>query len=183
MAKNDQFDQEESELKAIWIECHRKGMFPSDIPERPDIVYANEGWTNWHDWMLDQGVDMDDSNTKESVVKALADMTDYCYACIMTDKHGIDHICGFSRTFSGMQEVASCYRDVCEEEDIEGMTFHGKFERWSRNSFVQFLLGLKKNGTQWTYVLHGFIYEDTAIQIHTPDDIDDIIAQTDFHGQ
>jgi hypothetical protein len=57
MEKNNHFNKEESELKAIWIECHRKGMFPSDIPERPDLVYADEGWISWHHWMLDQDID------------------------------------------------------------------------------------------------------------------------------
>jgi hypothetical protein len=27
------------------------GKKPDDIPDRPDIVYANSGWKGWADWL------------------------------------------------------------------------------------------------------------------------------------
>ena len=47
---------------ALWLEreyiCEQAWLYyvqthdiPDDIPARPDLVYANEGWWGWQDWI------------------------------------------------------------------------------------------------------------------------------------
>lgn len=34
-----------------WIEYHKSGKRPLDIPASPSVVYKHKGWVSWHDWV------------------------------------------------------------------------------------------------------------------------------------
>src|SRR5262249_30654704 len=34
-----------------WLAYAKSGQKPDDIPFKPDIRYADQGWTNWGDWL------------------------------------------------------------------------------------------------------------------------------------
>jgi hypothetical protein len=34
-----------------WREYSRSGMRPSDIPSNPAVVYKDDGWAGWDDWL------------------------------------------------------------------------------------------------------------------------------------
>ena len=37
--------------KQAWFKYIATHDTPDDIPARPDLVYANEGWRGWKDWI------------------------------------------------------------------------------------------------------------------------------------
>ena len=41
----------EEECKQTWLAYVATHGIPNDIPARPDLVYANEGWQGWQDWL------------------------------------------------------------------------------------------------------------------------------------
>ena len=41
----------EEECKQAWCAFIATHEIPDEIPTRPDLVYANEGWKGWQDWL------------------------------------------------------------------------------------------------------------------------------------
>lgn len=41
----------EETCKYAWLIFFATNEMPNDIPARPDVVYANEGWRGWQDWL------------------------------------------------------------------------------------------------------------------------------------
>lgn len=37
--------------KQAWFKYIATHDIPDDIPARPDLVYANDGWQGWQDWI------------------------------------------------------------------------------------------------------------------------------------
>ena len=43
--------QREEICKQAWFKYISTHDIPDGIPARPDLVYANEGWRGWQDWI------------------------------------------------------------------------------------------------------------------------------------
>ena len=41
----------EEECEMAWREYCKSGRKPGNIPENPDVVYKDEGWKAWQDWI------------------------------------------------------------------------------------------------------------------------------------
>jgi hypothetical protein len=41
----------EEAARLVWLEYCASGKKPADIPANPDVVYADEGWAGWCDWL------------------------------------------------------------------------------------------------------------------------------------
>lgn len=103
--------------------------------------------------------------------KNLMNQNDYCYACVAVSSTGQEHICGFSRTFAGLNNIKEDYIGACKDEKIEGMSFSAP-ERWSRQNIIDFFTDLNKKNVKWSYLFHGFITGEDKMYLDTPNDID-----------
>ena len=112
--------------------------------------------------------------------KKLMDENDYCYACVAVSSTGEKHLCGFSKTSAGLEEVREAYISACQDEDIEGMTFTTP-ERWSRNQIIEFFTVLKEENVEWAYLFYGFITGEDKKFLNTPDDIDGFLSLKELY--
>ena len=49
--KPAEWRRREEICKQMWFDFIESHNLPEDIPVRPDLVYANEGWNGWQHWM------------------------------------------------------------------------------------------------------------------------------------
>lgn len=45
------WSRREEMCKRVWLNYVETHGIPDDIPVRPDLVYADEGWRGWQDWL------------------------------------------------------------------------------------------------------------------------------------
>lgn len=44
-------EEQEAAARELWRAFCASGRKPADIPENPDVVYADKGWSGWCDWI------------------------------------------------------------------------------------------------------------------------------------
>ena len=50
------YEDEELKCRELWEaycrgDMPQLGIKPDDIPDRPDLVYKDQGWVSWQDWL------------------------------------------------------------------------------------------------------------------------------------
>ena len=80
----------EEECKQAWYAFIATHEIPDEIPTRPDLVYANEGWKGWQDWL---GSPDSKGNMARTVKEPNLPTPDECFISVVFDEWLKDSHC------------------------------------------------------------------------------------------